>query len=96
MEYFVEFQHMPKGHDRPLDEGETMPIKMDQNSFGMIPAVGDYVSIQGIVGGKTVKSFAGKVRSRLFSFIRADELRTCTINIVVEDDDDDWGKLIKE
>jgi hypothetical protein len=41
--------------------------------------------------------FTGKVRSRLFSYIRVSDGEIFyNVNIVVEETDDDWGKLIKE
>jgi hypothetical protein len=49
------------------------------------------------VGGGQRSSFSGKVRSRLFNYIRTspDDV-FCHVNIIVEDTNDDWGKLIKE
>lgn len=42
-------------------------------------------------------SFSGKVRSRLFRYFSGTEVEaTCAVNVVVEDSNDDWGKLIKE
>jgi len=41
-------------------------------------------------------SFAGKVRSRLFRYIRTEHGLMCLVNIVIEDTKDDWGKLVRE
>lgn len=38
-------------------------------------------------------SFADKVRSRLFRYIRTEHGLMCLVNIVIEDTKDDWGKL---
>jgi hypothetical protein len=101
MKYFIDYQHMPKGTARPLDDGSVIPIEAsDKSGLVVIPDVGDYVDIQfarrveGDAGG-----FAGKVRSRLFRYIAdgQDKIETsCVVNIVVEETDDDWGKLVKE
>jgi hypothetical protein len=98
MKYFIDYQHMPRGAERPLDNGSVVPIEAnDKNGLVVLPDVGDYVSIQFARG--EAEGFDGKVRSRLFRYIAdsTNEIETsCVVNIVVEDTDDDWGKLIKE
>lgn len=97
MKYYIDYQHMPKGAARPLDEGNVVPIEAsDKNGLVVLPDVGDYVNIQFADSGG---GFSGKVRSRLFNYIASGDSKfetTCAVNIVVEDTDDDWGKLIKE
>ncbi len=91
--YGVNFQYLPKGAARPLDEGQTVDLSDDPVSISALPQVGDFVEIeQSLKGGA---SFSGRVRSRLFRYI-AD---TAGVNIIVEeitDEEVDWGKLIKE
>jgi hypothetical protein len=58
----------------------------------MIPNVGDFVQIVAM-GGEGEPSFDGKVRSRLFRYHGGDK---CTINVVVESAEIDWGGLIRE
>ena len=95
MKYYVNYQYMAAGDARPRDEGDTMPVHFTEQQFGMIPAVGDYVNIQ---NAETEANFAGKVRSRLFTYLQPEgtDDAHCLINIVVADTDDDWGLLIKE
>ncbi|WP_082638921.1 hypothetical protein [Lysobacter antibioticus] len=98
MKYFVDFQRMPKGALRPLDEGEVVPLKISAGSDpSLLPNVGDYVLIDNsMYRGEGRSSFTGKVRSRLFRYICANEESNCAVTIVVEDTDDDWEKLVKE
>ncbi|SHJ30932.1 hypothetical protein SAMN02745194_02270 [Roseomonas rosea] len=95
VKYFANFQHMAARDARPRDEGDTMPVAFTEQQFGLLPSVGDYVSIQ---NAETGASFSGKVQSRLFSYIQpqGNSDAHCLINIVVADTDDDWGLLIKE
>jgi hypothetical protein len=101
VKYFIDYQHMPAGASRPLDNGNVVPIEAnDKNGLVILPDVGDYVHIEFVRGG--VEGFSGKVRSRLFRYFADGEEKkekietTCTVNIVVEETNDDWGKLIKE
>lgn len=98
MKYFVDFQQMPKGAGRPLDEGEVVPIEISaSNDPALIPNVGDYVQVENsMYRGEARASFTGKVRSRLFRYICTNDESNCAVTIVVEDTDDDWGKLVKE
>lgn len=93
MKYGVNYQYLPKGSTRPQDEGVTVDISdiSDKGGFVLIPNVGDYVNLDNTMND--MASFAGKVKSRLFSYIGD----YCYVNIVVEQaDTDDWGALIKE
>ena len=93
MKYFVSFQILPRGADRPIDHVSASDFETDDKGFGMIPCVGDYVHLIRMKS-TDAPTYEGPVRSRLFRYF---ESESCGINIVVEDDDDsDWGKLIKE
>jgi len=94
MKYYIDYQYMPKGAARPLDEGDVVAMEAnDSDGFALIPNVGDFVSI-----GATDEhaSFKGRVRSRLFHYQRVTGDIICAVNIVVEETDADWGNLIKE
>lgn len=94
MKYSVDFQYMPRGHDRPLDDGEVIGISVDQTEFALIPAVGDYVQLEPMISGMDHARISGRVRSRLFRYFGKEH---CGINVVVEEVGDDiWGELIKE
>jgi hypothetical protein len=97
-EYSVDYQYLPKGRTRPIDDGEIVGIKTAEDNAPLpLPSVGDFVHIDNSADGGVRSGFSGRVRSRLFSYLRAsDERVVCHINIVVEETDDDWGKLIKE
>jgi hypothetical protein len=90
MKYFVSFQFLPKGADRPIDHLSASDFETDGTA--LIPNVGDYVQIIRVATAEA-PSFDGKVRSRLFRYF---ERESCGVNIVVAQDEDDWGKLIKE
>ena len=97
MKYGVNYQYLPKdsANGRPIDDGATIDMPTSDTEIMLLPSVGDYVSVdRSIVKGE---SFSGKVRSKLFRYIVAnDGQQWCQINIVVEEDNDDWGMLIKE
>ena len=98
MKYGIDYQFLAKGASRPTDDGEIVGISAtDETGTVILPNVGDYVHIDNSVDGGERSSFSGKVRSRLFNYIRTSpEDVFCHVNIIVEDTDDDWGKLIKE
>lgn len=98
VKYLIEYQHMPAGSTRPLDDGEIVGIEAsDSGDFAVLPNVGDYVSVDNSGDSEEERpSFSGKVRSRLFRYIRTEHGLMCLVNIVVEDTKDDWGKLVKE
>lgn len=98
MKYYIDYQYLPTNARRPLDDGEVVAIEADDTGGTVIlPSVGDYVHIDNSVDkGKRV-AFTGKVRSRLFRYIRTSEVEVhCAVNIVVEETSDDWGLLVKE
>ena len=94
--YGVDYQYMRKGASRPADDGVIVDLSSTDNPLLLLPNVGDYVDIQG--QGNTYGSFGGKVKSKLFRYIRTHGNEVfCSINIVVEEVDDDvWASLIKE
>lgn len=92
--YGYDFQYLPKGDVRPNDDGDVVACSSEDNPLLMLPNVGDYVSIS---NDDTRANFSGKVKSRLFNYVRINEDHVhCIINIVVEETDVDWGTLIKE
>jgi hypothetical protein len=96
MKYSADYQFTPKGAARPSDDGRVVNIEAtDDRGFALLPNVGDYVNIDNSTN-KGPSSFSGKVRSRLFNYICTPSGDFCHVNIVVAEDDDDWGKLIKE
>lgn len=97
MKFSVNYQHLPKGAARPIDDGTIIELEFDSSASGavVLPNVGDYVQIDNSAQGER-SSFSGKVRSRLFTHINTTQTEYCHVNIIVEDDDDDWGLLIKE
>ena len=97
MKYFVDYQYLPKGAARPIDNGEVVPIEISAGRDpAILPNVGDYVHIDNTIFGEDRKSFSGKVRSRYFRYICSKEETNCTVNVVVEQTDEDFGKLVKE
>ncbi|WP_455853918.1 hypothetical protein [Pantoea endophytica] len=92
--YSYDFQYLPKGRERPIDDGDIVGCKSDDNPLMMLPNVGDFVHIS---NNGTRSQFSGVVKTRLFNYIRLsnDEVH-CAVNIVVEESDVNWGALIKE
>ena len=97
MKYSIDYQYMDPPGSRPADDGEIVGIQFDASEgSALVPNVGDYVHIDNSADGGERSSFSGKVRSRLFTYIRTPVDMYCHVNIVVEKNDDDWGLLIKE
>ena len=97
--YYVDFQYLPKGAARPLDQGVTMELEATHREGNLVlPGVGDFVNLDTSFHKGEYASFHCRVRSRLFHFTKGrDDVPTaCNVNIVVEETDDDWGLLIKE
>ena len=89
--YAINFQYLPKGATRPIDDGQTVECETDNAGFMMVPNVGDFVNLVRV--SEDDAEMFGKVKSRLFNYIG----EHCAVNVVVEETDDDvWGKLIKE
>ncbi|KMI31910.1 hypothetical protein JQ771_26820 [Klebsiella quasipneumoniae subsp. similipneumoniae] len=94
--FSYDFQYLRKGQQRPDDDGEVVACNSNDNPLLILPNVGDYISITN-KGGRA--QFDGKVKTRLFSYVRIDDDHVhCSICIVVEEVDMDkiWGTLIKE
>ena len=88
---------MAKGSSRPSDDGEVLPIEISSSGDpSILPNVGDFVLIDNSMHHGERSSFEGRVRSRLFSYISGKNETNCAVTIVVEETDDDWGKLVKE
>jgi hypothetical protein len=98
LKYSIDYQYMAKGAARPSDDGEVVKIEAtDKSGTVIIPNVVDYVHIDTACQNDPRTKFSGKVRSRLFSYARlSKDDNLCLINIVVEETDDNWSKLIKE
>ncbi|GHC31072.1 hypothetical protein GCM10010082_26680 [Kushneria pakistanensis] len=98
MRYYFNYQYLPKGAEQPVDTGDAVRITDEQTAKPpTLPDVGDYVQINYFRAEDEILS--GRVKSRLFRYLVSDEdpdLHQCLVNIVVEETDDDWGKLIKE
>lgn len=97
MKYHIDYQYMSKGAARPSDDGQVVGIEAtDSHGVVVLPNVGDYVQIDNSMDGGERAQFNGKVKSRLFTYLRTQNDIFCNVNIVVEETEDDWGRLIKE
>jgi hypothetical protein len=96
MDCYIDYQYMPKGASRPRDDGSVVQIETtSEGGVAIIPNVGDFVHI--VKASADDLPVDGTVRSRVFHYVRIGESHVnCAINIVAEETDDDWGKLIKE
>lgn len=99
MKYSIEYQFLSKSDLRPWNVGEIVAIHSDdQLTIILLPNVGDFVSIDNSWDHRQRASFFGKVKSKLFKYIRVnqDEI-LCQINIVIEEDEGiNWNSLITE
>jgi hypothetical protein len=92
--YGYDYQYLPKGNSRPIDDGDIVSCSSEENALLILPNVGDYVNIS---NDDSRSSFSGVVKTKLFNYVRInDDHVHCIINIVVEESDLDWGSLIKE
>jgi len=97
MNYYVDYQYLPKGASRPIDNGEVVPLDITAGGDpSLLPNVGDYVHIDNSLFKGARVGFSGKVRSRYFRYLCAEDLANCAVTIVVEQTDDDFGALVKE
>jgi hypothetical protein len=99
MEYYIDYQFLPKNAIRPLNNGEVVGIEAtDKSGVVELPMVGDYVQIDNSADKALLRSsFAGKVCSRVFRYTRESETEVaCAINIVVAHNDDDQSRLVTE
>lgn len=92
--FSYDYQYLPKGAVRPVDDGDIVGCSSDENSLLILPNVGDYVNIS---NKSPRSSFSGVVKTKYFNYIRVDDEHVhCNINIVIEETDVDFGILIKE
>ncbi len=94
MKYSIQYQYRPKGKIRPNDDGELVPIMVNDETI--LPNIGDHVHIGATGSGKS--GLSGIVASRFFYYqqISSGEV-FCSVNIVLDECDDDvWSTLIKE
>ncbi len=94
MKYSIQYQYRPKGKTRPNDDGELVPITVNDETT--LPNIGDHVHIGATVSGE--RGIFGVVASRLFCYQKTDSGEVfCSMNIVLDECDDDvWSTLIKE
>lgn len=94
MKYSIAFQQLSRGAQRPIDHPSASDFSTEAGDQALIPNVGDLVEII-IMDNPDAPTFDGRVKPQLF---RCFEDQTCTVNIVVEDTDEDeaWGLAIKE
>ena len=82
-----------------LTTGRSSISLPEDETLTLLPNVGDFVSLDQSIPASTmlgVVSFHGRVKSRVFRYVLANEKEQwCQINIVVEQTDDDWGALSK-
>ena len=96
MKYYVEFQPLPKGAKRPLDDGQSSAAHSFEGPEGiaLLPNIGDHVHLTKTQARRDFASFSGRVKSRLFVYVGNE---SCAINIVVEEvPDSDFAALVKE
>ncbi|HEV2649916.1 MAG TPA: hypothetical protein VGU69_01550 [Rhizomicrobium sp.] len=90
MKYGIDYRYLAKGAATPVDNTDPVDVEVDDDQFGLIPNVGDYVDIPGDDPGMRNVPLKGRVRSRLFKYV----MGYCYITIVVEDaPDEDWAKI---
>ena len=96
VKYSMNYHYMPKQAPLPRHDGTTVEVEADWNGFALIPNVGDFVHHDNSMNG--MASLDGNDQSRGFFYIRGStpENAVCMINIMIEETDDDWGKLSKE
>ena len=88
MKYGIDYRLLKKGAERPVDNttiARPVDVEVDETQFALIPAVGDYVDIEGETDLRNIPVH-GRVRSRCFRHV----LGYCYVTIVVEETDDDW------
>ncbi|KHJ69256.1 hypothetical protein QU24_04865 [Pantoea rodasii] len=96
--YHVDYQYKLPGDDRPVASGSVMRSSAEETLVMFLPAEGDFVEINGNpTHDDTLKSFRGRVVSRLFRYERQSETEVfCHINIIVEECGQDFTRLVSE
>lgn len=99
IKYQIDYQYLAKGSARPSDDGEVVGIKATGASGVVIlPNVGDFVEINNSKVSGRLRHLSGRVKSRLFTYIRSGRTTVhCHVNVVVEQADEaDWDALSKQ
>ena len=87
-DFGIEFQYLPAGHKRPIDQPKDDKIRFKRTEFFPIPDVGDTVFYK-----ECDQEVCRKVLTRHFAWI----LGRCLIYIVVGDvSDDEMSKRLKQ
>jgi hypothetical protein len=94
VKYVIDYQYMPEGAARPIDDGEIVGIEAtDKGGLVILPNVGDFVRLDREGGSQ----FRGRVVTRYFSHDYAGGDWICVVNIVVaEVPGQDWGNLLNQ
>jgi hypothetical protein len=82
VKYAIDYKYLPKGATAPVEIGGPEDIELNEDGFGLIPAVGDFVDIPGDRNNDR-DNFRGRVRRRLFRYV----LGYCHVNILIEEVD---------
>jgi hypothetical protein len=88
MKYGIDYRLLKKGATQLVDNttmAKAVDVEVDDNQFGLIPAVGDYLDMEGEHDMRNIP-LHGRVKSRLFRYV----MGYCYITIVIEEDDTDW------
>ncbi len=89
VKYAIDFQFLPKGAKTPEDIGGVEDVELDEENFGLVPFVGDYVDIPGDRDGNR-EHFRGKVCRRTFRYV----LGYCHVKVVIaETDAQTWAEI---
>jgi hypothetical protein len=89
VKYGIDYKFLPKGAKSLVEIGTDQDVEIEEDGFGLIPAVGDYVSIPGDRDDNR-ESYRGRVHHRYFRYV----LGFCYISIVIEEADDAaWAAL---
>ncbi len=87
VKYGIDYKFLPKGSKELVEIGTEEDITIDDNGFGLLPNVGDYVAIP---GNRVREGFRGKVHHRYFRYV----FGICYVSIVLaEVDDAEWAAI---
>ena len=87
VKYGIDYKFLPKGAKELVEIGTEEDITIEDEGFGLLPDVGDYVAIP---GNRVREGFRGKVHHRFFRYV----FGICYISIVLaEVDDAEWAAL---
>lgn len=89
MKYAIDYHFLPKGQKKSVDIGGVEDVELDEENFGLVPIVGDYVDIPGDRQGNRPAS-RGRVCRRVFSYV----LGYCHVKVILEEPDDaSWNEM---